>query len=228
MSNNSNLKAYFNGLSKTYDTNKYASFFLTNYMRQKLINKVISFENKSILDVMSGKGENLKYINQNQNNLKITTIDFATEMNKAARIILKDKTIRQIENNFFKINHKSESYDIILCSFGIKTIEHEKLNLFAKKINHLLKPGGEILLLELVRPKKYLNLKLITFYLNVFVPSIFGNQFKTLFPYVNNHINMDDLKLNIINENIKIIEHKRVFDLFEIIHAKKEKFNSIF
>ena len=59
------------------------------------------------------------------------------------------------------------------------------------------------------------------FYLDVFVPIIFGNQFKALYPYVKNHLNMDNLKLNMVNEKMKIVEHTRVFDLFEIIHAKK-------
>jgi ubiquinone/menaquinone biosynthesis C-methylase UbiE len=220
MSNNLSLERYFNELSKTYVANEYASFFITNYMRRNLIKKIKSFEDKSILDLMSGKGENLKYINLTKNK-KITTLDFSKEMNLAARLNHKDKEIQQIENDFFETNHKKELYDIIICSFGIKTIEPEKLNSFAKKINYILKPNGEVLLLELVKPKNYLNFKLIKFYLNVLVPAIFGKQFKTLFPYVNNHVNMDNLKLNMTIEKLKIIDHNRFLDLFEIIHAKK-------
>ncbi|BAO74819.1 class I SAM-dependent methyltransferase [Winogradskyella sp. PG-2] len=220
MTTSSNLIEYFDGLSKTYITNEYASLFVTNYMRRKLIKKVESFENKSVLDIMSGKGENLKYIDQ-QNNTSITTVDFATQMNKAALLNYKTKTIHQIESDFFEINHKPESYDIILCSFGIKTIKSEQLSVFVEKINHLLKPNGEVLLLELVKPKNYLNLKFIKFYLDVFVSNMFGKQFKALFPYINNHKNMNRLKSNLINTKISVIEHQRVFDLFEIIHAKK-------
>lgn len=221
MSTNYNLIKYFNKLSKTYATNECASFFTTNYMRRKLIKKVRSFKNKSILDIMSGKGENLRYINQNKDHTQITTIDFASKMNEAARVNHKNKKIHQIENDFFAINHKAESYDIILCSFGIKTIEPKKLDLFIKKVSHLLKPNGEILLLEIVRPKRKFNFKLAELYLDVIVPRIFGNQFKALFTYMNNHINMNNLKLNMINEKLNIIDHIRVFDLYEIIHAKK-------
>ena len=214
------LKEYFNKLSESYITNEYASFFITNFMRRKLIKKIKNLENKSVLDIMSGKGENLKYINQK--NTKITTIDFASKMNEAAKSKHKNKIINQIENDFFKVNHNSKSFDIILCSFGIKTIEPEKLNLFTKQISDMLKPNGEILLLELVKPKRAFNFKIAKFYLDVFVPNICGKQFKVLFPYVKNYINMNQLKLNIINEKIQIIEHKRYLDLFEIIHAKKK------
>ncbi|WP_397362003.1 methyltransferase domain-containing protein [Olleya sp. R77988] len=212
------LKEYFNNLSGTYRTNEFASFFLTNFMRRKLIKKVQNFENKSVLDIMSGKGENLKYINQN--NTKITTIDFASKMNIAAKSKHKNKKIHQIENDFFKEKHKPESYDIILCSFGIKTIQPEQLNAFTKQLSKTLKPNGEIFLLELVKPKRTFNYKFTKFYLDALVPNIFGKQFKALFPYIKNHVNMNKLKLNMINEKLQIIEHKRYMDLFEIIHAK--------
>lgn len=220
MATNSDLIGYFNNLSETYTTNEYASFFMTNYMRRKLIRKVQSYKNKSVLDIMSGKGENIKYLTQNDTST-ISTIDFSNKMNEAARLNYKNKKVHQIEDNFFDMNYTAESFDVILCSFGIKTIEPEKFNAFSKKINYLLKPNGEILLLEIVKPKHYLNYKLTKFYLDVFMPNVFGTQFRALFPYVNKHTSMDDLKLSMTNENIKILEHQRVFDLFEIIHAKK-------
>lgn len=220
MTTNTDLIGYFNDLSETYATNEYASFYTTNYMRRRLIKKVESFENKSILDIMSGKGENLKYISKHINT-DITTIDFSSKMNEAARLNHRNEKIHQIEGDFFEINHKQESFDIVLCSFGIKTIEPEKLNSFAKKINHLLKPNGEVFILEIVKPKKTFNFKIAAIYLDIIVPKIFGNQFKTLFRYMSQHVSMNDLKLNLINEKIKIIEHKRTFDMYEIIHAKK-------
>jgi len=223
MANNTNLKNYFNLLSKTYFINEFASFFITNYMRRKLIKKIKILKNKSILDIMSGKGENLKYINQRQNNTTITTIDFANKMNVAARLKNQNKIIKQIEKDFFINNEKSESFDIILCSFGIKTIEKDKIKLFAKKINHLLKANGEILLLEMVKPKRKIFLRFVKFYLNNLLPFIFGHQFKLLFPYVNKHKNMNDLSRNLSRYgHLEIIEHTRIFDFFEIIHAKKK------
>lgn len=219
MTTNTELIEYFNDLSETYITNEYASFFTTNYMRRKLIKKVRSFENKSILDIMSGKGENLKYISHNNTN--ITTIDFSSKMNEAARLNHRNEKIHQIEGDFFDINDQQETFDIVLCSFGIKTIEQEKLDLFAKKLTQLLKPNGELFLLEIVKPKKVFNYKIAKIYLDIIVPKLFGNQFKVLFKYMNQHISMGNLKLNMINEKLKIIEHTRTFDMYEIIHAKK-------
>jgi len=216
MTDNKTLVSYFNKLSDTYSVNEYASFFLTNYMRRKLIKKVNCFKNKSVLDIMSGKGENLKHITQD--NTEISTVDFAIKMNEASR--LKNKGIHQIQKDFFEMTN-SNSFDIILCSFGIKTIEISRIETFAKKINNLLNKNGEILLLELVKPENGLKYKITKIYLKRIVPFFFGRQFKRLFPYVHKHKNMNRLKDSIIEENFEIIEHKRMFDLFEIIHAKK-------
>lgn len=225
MSTTINLSEYFNKLSEVYNINEHSSFYTTNYMRRKLINKIKLFNNKSLLDIMSGTGENLKYIKSKNSNMKITTVDFSSKMNQIARLNHKNKIVHQIENNFFEIDQTKEVYDIILCSFGIKTIDYKQLNLFSEKLNQLLKPNGEILLLELVRPKNKIGYRILKYYLNKIIPSIFGEQFKLLFPYINNHKNMNNLMFNIKEKNMEIIEHKRYFDLFEIIHAKKCKTN---
>lgn len=220
MTNNSKQIEYFDTLSNSYEKNEYASFFTTNYMRRKLIKKVRSFDGKSVLDLMSGKGENLKYINSNSNT-NITTLDFSSKMNVAARLNHTNKITQQIERDFFKTEFRTNAYDIILCSFGIKTIEKNMYHIFSKKMSQSLKPNGEILLLEMVRPKHYLTSTITKLYLRKIIPVLVGKQFKPLFPYVKNHKNMDELKRHLIIENLKIIEHTRFFDLFEIIHAKK-------
>jgi demethylmenaquinone methyltransferase/2-methoxy-6-polyprenyl-1,4-benzoquinol methylase len=211
---------YFNSLSISYSVNEFASFYLTNYMRRKLINKINNFNGKSVLDIMSGRGENLKYITDKST--KITTIDFSYKMNVAARLKQNNTNLLQIEDDFFNTNCKPKSFDIIVCSFGIKTIHNNNLKEFSQKLNKLIKPNGEILFLEMVKPRNQFNYKFIKFYLEILLPKLFGNKFKLLFPYLNNHISMTPLKTNMINENLNIIEHKRYFDFFEIIHAKKE------
>ena len=75
----------------------------------------------------------------------------------------------------------------------------------------------------MVKPKNNRFKKVIKFYIEKCVPKIFGKQFKPLFSFIENHKNMDAIKRNLINNNLSIIEHKRFFDLFEIIHAKKMK-----
>ncbi|WP_375238212.1 class I SAM-dependent methyltransferase [Aurantibacter sp.] len=211
---------YFNSLSMSYSVNEFASFYLTNYMRRKLINKINNFNGKSVLDLMSGRGENLKYINNKST--KVTTIDFSYKMNIAAKLKQNNTNLLQIEDDFFNTNCKPKSFDIIVCSFGIKTINNNNLKEFSQKLNRLIKPNGEILFLEMVKPRNRFNYKFIKFYLDILLPKLFGNKFKLLFPYLNNHISMTPLKTNMINENLNIIEHKRYFDFFEIIHAKKE------
>lgn len=215
------LHNYFNSICNSYKTNEYASFFTTHFLRKHLVNKIPNFENKLVLDIMSGRGENIKFIKNENDATEVITVDFSNKMNKIAKQNLKKFNLTQIEDDFFKVDYLSKSFDVIFCSFGIKTIDANNLNLFSEKISNLLKPKGEILLLEMVKPKNNNFSKLIKFYLEKCVPKIFGKQFKPLFSFIEKHKNMNSIKRNLKNNGLSIIEHKRFFDLFEIIHAKK-------
>lgn len=217
--NSSELKEYFNNLAGEYSINEIASLNMTNYMRRKLTGRIKSYKNKSDIDIMSGRGENLKFLSNDNNLTNITTLDFAVNMNISASC--RYGNITQMECDFFDAPFINNSFDILICSYGLKTIPNLALKTFSKKIQDIIKPDGEILLLELVKPENKLVGKIIHFYLNSIVPRIFGKKFKILASYLKTHENMNDLKNHMLSENLQIIEHNRYFDLFEIIHAKK-------
>lgn len=216
--NDIELKNYFNLIGKNYYINECSSLFLTSFLRKKLVSKIKNYKNKSIVDLMSGRGENLKYLKKTN---QVTTVDFSIEMNKIAKESFKNINLVQIEGDFFDVIFSDNDYDIVLCSFGIKTIKKEDLKLFAIKINSILKNNGDILLLELVKPKNKFFNAFINLYTQKIIPALFGELFKELTPFIQNHTNMDELKNELSNLHLNIIEHKRYFDLFEIIHAKK-------
>ena len=218
--NDIDLKRYFDSIGKNYYVNEYGSLFLTSFLRKKLVSKIKNYKNKSIVDLMSGRGENLKYLKKTN---QITTVDFSIEMNKIAKESFKNINLVQIEGNIFDVMFSDNDYDIVLCSFGIKTIKKEDLKLFAIKINSILKNNGDILLLELVKPKNKFFNAFINLYTQKIIPALFGELFKELTPFIQNHSNMDELKNELSSLQLNIVEHKRYFDLFEIIHAKKSQ-----
>ncbi|MEY8868696.1 class I SAM-dependent methyltransferase [Gaetbulibacter jejuensis] len=221
ISKNIDLADYFNSISGDYNVNVFASFFVTNYIRRQLVNKIKSYEDKTVLDLMSGRGENIKHIKKYNNRTSITTVDFSKCMNQIAKENLKNRNVLQVEKNFFNSNLPLESYDIILCSFGIKTLKCNETIIFSEKMSSLLKPNGEVLLLEMVKPKNVYFSKFLHWYLEKFLSTFYGNKFKILFPFIENHKDMNFLKKELTKSNFSIIEYKRVFDLFEIIHARK-------
>lgn len=97
----SNLEKYFNSIGKKYKANEYASFFLTSYLRKKMMGKIVNWKNKTVIDLMSGRAENVNHI---KHVTEITTVDFSKEMNKIAKEKLNHINLIQIENDFFKVN----------------------------------------------------------------------------------------------------------------------------
>jgi ubiquinone/menaquinone biosynthesis C-methylase UbiE len=218
--NSHKLIKYFDSIGTDYKTNEYASLFMSHFLRKRLIKKIKNYDDKVVLDIMSGRGENINLLKNYTKIKEITTIDFSKEMNKIAKEKLNKINLIQIENDFFNTDSLSKKYDIILCSFGVKTIKEKDLMCFSKKLSILLNHNGTILILEVVKPSNlYLN-KAVKYYTENIVPFVFGKKFKKLSPYIQKHTNLNFLKENLINQNLRIIEHKRYFDLFEIIYAE--------
>jgi len=211
---------YFDNLSQYYYINEICSFGLSNYYRRKLVKMASTYERKHILDIMSGRGENLKYINQKKSNALITTLDFSKSMNSISKNKQSDKIFKQLHLVFFNYNTNS-TYDIILCSFGIKTLTKNQYNSFAEKLNSLLSMNGEVLLLELSEPKNLLMKILLKFYLSSIVPTVLGRHFKPLYYYIEKHKNLNELKNHLRSMNLKVIKHEMSFFSFELLHLKK-------
>lgn len=211
--------SYFDNLSKYYYLNEYLSFGLTAFHRKQLVNKISSYEGKNILDIMSGRGENLKFLKSNKQHIDITTIDYSKGMSKNSLVTNPNQLLRRLQLDFF--NYETEDcYDVILCSFGIKTLPKQKLKTFAEKLSTMLSNNGEILLLEISVPTNPFVRLFLKTYLNHVLPLFFGKKFHPLFSYIQRHKNMKDLKKELLKRNLNVIEHKVSFFSFELLHLK--------
>jgi ubiquinone/menaquinone biosynthesis C-methylase UbiE len=220
--NMTDLQQYFDRIQPRYYINEIASLGFTGLFRRKAVRKVKSYSNKRVLDLMSGQGENLRYIQKSNSHTKIVTLDFSSAMNRKLLLDFKEKySLQQIEGDFFQNGIPDHSMDIILCSYGAKTIENGKEQLFADELSRIIDENGEIILVEFVKPRTPWRFSCVKCYIEIFVSKIFGREFKELFHYINKYESLQNLKNHLVNNNLSVLTHKRYLDLVEILHVKK-------
>lgn len=216
------LQTYFNHIQPKYYINEIASLGFTGLFRKKAVRKVKNYSDKRVLDLMSGQGENLRYLQNPNKNTHIVTLDFSSAMNRKLSSEFKEiYSIRQIEKDFFNNGIQDRSIDIILCSYGTKTIEKEKEQFFAEELSRIIDENGEIIIVEFVKPKTPWRFSCVKCYIEIFVSKIFGREFKELFRYINQYEGLQNLKEHFIRENLSVLTHKRYLDLIEILHVKR-------
>ena len=219
------LQQYFDRIQPRYYINEIASLGFTRLFRKMAVQKVKSYGDKRVLDLMSGQGENLEFLKEHNKNTTIVTLDFSSAMNlKLFSTFKKKLAIKQIQDDFFKNQIPDHSMDIILCSYGTKTIEEGKKQIFADELSRIIDERGEIIIVEFVKPKTAWRFSCVKWYIEVLVTKIFGNEFGKLFHYINKNESLEDLKKQFSNNGLLIISHKRYLDLVEILHMKRDSF----
>ncbi|PXW16296.1 demethylmenaquinone methyltransferase/2-methoxy-6-polyprenyl-1,4-benzoquinol methylase [Chryseobacterium sp. CBTAP 102] len=216
------LQQYFDNLQPRYYINEIASLGFTRLFRKMAVQKVKSYGDKRVLDLMSGQGENLEFIQAHNDNTEIVALDFSSAMHMKLAATFKNKlSIQQIRNDFFESQIPDHSMDIILCSYGTKTIEEDQKPIFADKLSNIIDEKGEIIIVEFVKPKTKWRFNCVKWYIEVLVTKVFGNEFGKLFHYINKNESLEDLKDQFIKNGLSIISHMRYLDLVEILHVKR-------
>ena len=216
------LQQYFNQIQPKYYINEVASLGCTRLFRKKAVRKVKDYGNKRVLDLMSGQGENLRFLQKHNENTEIVTLDFSSAMNlKLSSTFRKKFSIKQIQDDFFESRIPDNSMDIILCSYGTKTIEESKMKVFANELSRIIDEDGEIIIVEFVRPQTTWRWVCVKWYIEVLVSRLFGREFKTLFHYINKNESLLELKDQFINNRLSVLSHKRYLDMIEILHVKR-------
>ncbi|WP_312296635.1 methyltransferase domain-containing protein [Chryseobacterium sp.] len=217
-----NLQQYFDNLQPRYYINEIASLGFTRLFRKMAVQKVKSYGDKRVLDLMSGQGENLEFIQAHNDNTEIVALDFSSAMHMKLAATFKNKlSVQQIRNDFFESQIPDHSMDVILCSYGTKTIEEDQKPIFADRLSNIINEKGEIIIVEFVKPKTKWRLSCVKWYIEVLVTKVSGNEFGKLFHYINKNESLEDLKDQFIRNGLTIISHKRYLDLVEILHVKR-------
>jgi len=167
-----NMAKMFDKIAPTYDfLNHFMSFGFDNHWRKKSV-VLLDFINSGIVvDVASGTGDLYYHLNKKEENLTYILSDVSKEMLKIAQKKYNDKA-NYLISDASKIPLKDNSTNIVMTAFGIRNFYDP--DLFLKESMRILKPGGEILILEFGKIDNNIIGNLFDFFINNFVPIIGG------------------------------------------------------
>lgn len=150
--NHKSMKSMFNNIADKYDfMNNIISFYSHKIIKKDAVNKLFTDKPKSISDVCTGTGDIALLLNKKYPDAKITAIDFSKNMLNIAKTKCKSGNIKFLEADFMEIPFEENSFDICTIAFGLRNLPdiQKALQIF----NKILKPNGELLIIDLVKPK---------------------------------------------------------------------------
>jgi demethylmenaquinone methyltransferase/2-methoxy-6-polyprenyl-1,4-benzoquinol methylase len=178
LKNGSKRKQYvqkmFNEIAHRYDLlNHLLSGGTDIYWRRKAISKLNIKENSLVLDLATGTGD-LGFTVNKLKKSKVIGVDIATRM----LLLGKQKAFernKSIEVKFLAgdgeyLPFRNEVFDAVTIAFGVRNMGDIKKNL--QEMSRVLKPGGEIIILEFSDPRSKFFKKIYRLYFHRILPRI--------------------------------------------------------
>lgn len=199
----------FDQIAFRYDfLNRFLSFGIDTGWRKKAIRKLGAGNPKQILDVATGTGDLAIMTYKMLKPDHITGIDISEGMLNVGRKKLIDKGLNKfiaLENGDGEtINYPDNTFDAVTVSFGIRNFEDLEKGLLEMK--RVLRPGGQLVILEFSKPKTGGFRNLYNMYMGFIAPQ-FGKLFsknKDAYQYLNDSVKAfpegPDF-INILNNN---------------------------
>lgn len=203
------VKKLFNQMSASYERMNYiTSFGFSIRWRKQFIQKITATDEKvKVIDLLSGLGENWNYLIKRFPNAKFYAVDFSDEMiekSKKKNIEKLDSRFIILNQNFLESDLESNEFDIVSCAYGMKTFNENQLEIIAKEVSRILKPGGKFSFVEVSKPEPRILHFFYSLYIGKIIP-ILGKLFLG---------NPQDYKMLWIYTE-KFQNAKRVIEIFE-------------
>ena len=163
----------FNSISGRYDfLNHFLSLGIDRAWRRKAISRLKASKPKRILDVATGTGdfaiEALK-LNPDQ----VIGVDISDGMLEVGRKKLKARNLDRIElrnADSEKLPFEDNYFDAVIVAFGVRNFENLELGL--GEMLRVVKPGGQVVILEFSKPSKFPMKQLYNVYFTTILPTI--------------------------------------------------------
>lgn len=171
------VRALFDEMAQTYGlVNLVSSFGFCVRWRRQCIDHVPIRVGDIVFDLMSGMGELWPGLSTKVGQTgRICAIDFSPAMCARSRLMaqrLRETRVEVRQEDILRNSIASDSADVVVASFGLKTFTSEQRALLACELSRILRPGGKFSFLEIsVPPLAVLRWPYMA-YLNYVVPMI--------------------------------------------------------
>lgn len=152
------VKQLFDEMAATYGLmNLVSSFGFARRWRRQCVRAVPIRPGDRVLDLMTGMGEIIPDAGRRIGaEGSITAIDFSARMCQEARKHAGDRApcpVRVIEADVLSVDLPTGSADVVLSSFGLKTLSPDQIWMLARRVQDVLAPGGRLSLVEISVPR---------------------------------------------------------------------------
>lgn len=209
----------FDSIAPRYDLlNRVLSGRTDVKWRKKAIGLLQKYHPKKIIDIATGTGDLAITTCKMLHPEHITGVDLSAQMlevgkEKIAKEGLTDK-ISMEQGDSENLRFETGTFDAATAAFGVRNFENLEKGL--SEMHRVLKPGGQLMIIEFSQPKNGIFKGLYQLYMTVIAPEIAGvlKQNKAAYKY--------------LNKSAKAFpERKKFTDILDKVGFKKAKFKAL-
>jgi demethylmenaquinone methyltransferase/2-methoxy-6-polyprenyl-1,4-benzoquinol methylase len=173
----SSVAAMFNSIAPSYDfLNHLLSLGIDKLWRRRLVKRLLRANPQNVLDVATGTADLALALAKSSPYVKVVGIDISESMLAIGMVKVKkrklDNRIALKKASALCIPYADNHFNAAMVAFGVRNFEDLSQGL--KEICRVLKPGGELAVLEFSMPHHWPFNALYRFYFLKFLPWIGG------------------------------------------------------
>lgn len=141
------VESMFDRIAPLYDAVNHAMTMGLDRRWRRLAAQAVVSPGDKVLDACCGTGE--LALAARAGGGEVTGLDFSAEMLKRAR--RKSDEVAWIRGDLLRLPFANETFDAATVGFGVRNVED--LDGALRELRRVLKPGGRLAILEIVRPR---------------------------------------------------------------------------
>ena len=208
----------FDNIANRYDfLNSLLSLGIHKGWRKKCVNILKSKQPKVILDVATGTGDFAIECSK-LNPTKVIGVDISEGMMSFGREKLKklklDSLITLENGNAETLSFNDNTFDAIVVGFGVRNFQNLEKGL--ANLNRILKPGGQLVILEFSYPT------------NWFIKTVYNFYFSYITPLIGKIFSNDNRAYTYLTESVKAFPNNQNFvAILNELNYKHTNFKSL-
>lgn len=209
----------FDSIAPYYDyLNRFLSLGIDILWRKQLIKKLKAVQPKSILDVATGTADLAIEAARAVQPDYVIGVDISTEMLRVGDAKLIKKGLSDVitleQGDSEALRYDTDQFDAVTAAFGVRNFEHLVTGL--TEMHRVLRPGGQLLILEFSRPKVFP------------IKQLFNGYFKYILPVIGRIKSKDPKAYQYLYESVQVFPDYDTFtDILKKIGFAQTSYQSL-